>query len=168
MTNGGDANLKDGKDDPVIHAIIMTGVPDAANRISLAIEYGADINGFDASGYTPLLDAISWFGQYDLALLLLEGGADPTVYQKDQLPNAIHRVLIEERQAALRSEAERAGLARVKKWLEDHGYDLVTAKSDIDRWAKWGQMAPGDFGRLRKLELKKRMEAEAQNEVQQP
>lgn len=168
MRSGGDPNLKDGKGHPVIQAIVMTGVPDAANRISLAIDNGADINAYGRAGATPVFDAISWFGQYDLALLLLERGADPTIYQKDQLQNAIHLVLIEERQSDLRSEAERAGLARVKKWLQDHGYDLVTAKSDIDRWAKWGQMAPGDFARLRKAELKRRMEAEAQNEVQQP
>jgi len=168
MRSGGDPNLKDGKGHTVIHAIIMTGVPDAMNRISMAIEHGADINAYDASGATPVYLAIGWFGQYDLALLLLERGADPTIELRDQLGNAIHRVLLEERQRALRSEAERAGLAKVKKWLEDHGYDLVTAKSDIDRWAKWGQMAPGDFARLRKSELKKRREAEDTNEVPEP
>ncbi|MCA9205658.1 MAG: ankyrin repeat domain-containing protein, partial [Planctomycetales bacterium] len=94
---GGDPNLKDGKGNTVLHAIIKTGVPDASNRIALAIDSGGEIDAYGAGGDTPLLTAISWFGQFDIALLLLERGADPTVYQKDQLPNAIHLVLLEER-----------------------------------------------------------------------
>jgi ankyrin repeat protein len=168
MKSGGNPNLKDGKGSPVIHAVIMTGVPDAKTRISLAIDNGADINAFDKSGGTPVFLAIGWLGQYDLALLLLERGADPTIYQKDQLPNALHLVLLEERQSALRSEAERAGLAKVRKWLEDHGYDLVSAKSDVDRWAEWGKMSPTSAARHRKAELKKRRETRATNKVQKP
>lgn len=168
LDGGGDPNLKDGEGSTVLQAIIVAGVPDAERRVRLALDRGADINAYGRSGATPVFDAVSWFGQYDVALLLLERGADPLVHQKDQLPNAIHRVLIEERDSARRTESERGGIARIKKWLEVNGYDLVTAKADVDRWATWGKMSPDRAARLRKTELMKRKETTPCKDAEYP
>lgn len=61
--------------EPLIYRAIMYRRPD---NVSLLLKYGAEIDYQDKSGSTPLRKAVT-ARQFEIALLLLRSGADPTI-----------------------------------------------------------------------------------------
>ncbi len=170
LKHGGDPNLRDGEGNCVIHEIIANGVPDARERIKLAIDHGADINAFDKHGNTSLILSLSTFSQYDLTLWLLNQEADPSIYKVDTLGNAIHSAFGLQRAISdgriFVSTEQRLKLEEVIQWLRDHGYDVDSAKADSDRWAMLAKKRPGDPGWFIKKEVADRKAREAAEEAQ--
>jgi len=81
LEHGGDPNIivNKGWDMPVLYRSIMSRRPD---NVLLLIKFGADIDHRDNAGQTPLIKATN-ATMFELALLLLRQGADPTI--KDRL-----------------------------------------------------------------------------------
>src|SRR5690606_3234317 len=103
-------------------------------KIRVLLDQGADINYMNGAWKTPAMQATTWGGQYDLALMLLEAGADPAVYKPSSNYKLIHTVLAEgKRRAATWAPQQRADYERLVKWLEDRGESLNDAQADKDR-----------------------------------
>ncbi len=103
---------------------------------------------------TPVMEAVGWPGQFDVALLMLEPGADFRKYMDDERKRLIHLVAMEEDRLDEYSPEKRAQFRELVKWLEDRGESYEEAKADLARWASWGRvsgeydqkMAAGEIG----------------------
>lgn len=75
LEHGADPNTRyRGSNEPILfNALVPEGLP----RVSLLVAAGADVNATDVYGVTALNEAVST-ELYDIALYLLEHGADPT------------------------------------------------------------------------------------------
>ena len=71
-------------------------MPDKKQRIQLLIDKGANLDHVGNSD-TAAMIAVGWGGQYDIALMLLDAGADPGVYAKLWNRKLVHSVAQEER-----------------------------------------------------------------------
>lgn len=80
LEHGGDPNtiVNDEWKIPVLYRAIMNRRP---NNVMLLIEFGANIDHQDRSGKTPLMQATT-ARIFEIALLLLRQGADPTIKNK--------------------------------------------------------------------------------------
>ena len=83
------------------------------------------------------MQAVSWFGQYELALMMLEAGANFCKYDESDIQRLIHIVVDQERHLNEYTPEQRAGFHELVKWLEDHGESYEAAKADIARWDSW-------------------------------
>jgi hypothetical protein len=165
--NGGDPNIRHsgplGFEHTPLFAVITRGSGDKAAKIRRLIDLGADINDRGTGG-TPVMQAVTWGGQYDLALMMLEAGADYQVYQHNDYRRLIHVVAGQERRLNEYTPEQRAGFHQVVKWLEDHGESYEAAKADIARWDSWSR-STGEFRRKMDAEIaerKAREKAEAE------
>ena len=104
-----------------------------------------------AVGATPVMTAVGWGGQYDLAIMMLEAGADHRAYEESQIQRLIHRVVREERRLNSATLEQKAKFHELVKWLEDHGESYAEAKKDRDRWDSWSRTTG---------EIKEKMDAE--------
>lgn len=77
LEHSGDPNtiVDRGWNMPLLYRAIMGRRPD---NVLLLLEFGADIDHRDNAGQTPLLKAVN-ATMFEIALLLLEKGADPTI-----------------------------------------------------------------------------------------
>jgi hypothetical protein len=83
------------------------------------------------------MQAVSWFGQYELAIMMLEAGANFRTYGESESQRLIHIVTKQERRLNEYTPEQRAGFHELVKWLEDHGESYEAAKADIARWDSW-------------------------------
>jgi uncharacterized protein len=138
--HGGDPNIRHaghlGFRDTPLFAVITRGAGDKAAKVRRLIELGADMNAL-AMGYTPVMQAVGWFGQFDVALMMLEAGADFRKYDESEAQRLIHVVAGQEHRLGQYTPAQRAGFHELVKWLEDHGESYAEAKADIERWDSW-------------------------------
>jgi hypothetical protein len=138
--NGGDPNIRHtgplGFSQTPLFAVITRGSGDKVAKVRKLIDLGADMNAL-ASGDTPVTQAVSWFGQYDLALMMLEAGADFRKYMENDAMRLIHVVVRMEHRLGQYTPEQRAKFHELVKWLEDHGESYEKAKADIARWDSW-------------------------------
>jgi ankyrin repeat protein len=138
--NGGDPNIRHtgplGFKHTPLFAVITRGSGNKAAKIRRLIELGADMND-RASGGTPVMQAVTWGGQYNLALMMLEAGADHQTYQHNEYRRLVHVVAGQERRLGQYAPEQRDGFHKLVKWLEDHGESFEKAKADIARWDSW-------------------------------
>ena len=138
--HGGDPNIRHtgplGFSQTPLFAVITRGGGDKAAKIRRLIDLGADMND-RFSGGTPVMQAVTWFGQFKLALMMLEAGADHRTYQHNEYRQLIHVVAGQERRLHEYTPEQRAGFHELVKWLEDHGESYEEAKADIARWDSW-------------------------------
>jgi hypothetical protein len=115
--------------------------------------------------------AASWFKQNDLALIMLDAGADFRRYDRHECQRLIHLVVRQEfgtvglKALTPQMQADRAA---VIKWLEDHGESYEAAKADIARWDSWGR-STGEYDREMSAEIaerKAREQAEAEQKAE--
>ena len=165
--NGGDPNIRHtgplGFSQTPLFAVITRGGGDKAAKIRRLIDLGADMND-RFSGGTPVMQAVTWFGQFKLALMMLEAGADHRTYQHNEYRQLIHVVAGQERRLHEYTPEQRAGFHELVKWLEDHGESYEEAKADIARWDSWSRTT-GEFRRKMDAEIaerKAREKAEAE------
>ncbi len=138
--HGGDPNLVQksaiGNNDTPIAILITHGLPNKERRIQLLIDKGADLNQL-AKGRTLPMRAASWGGQYDIALMLLKAGADPTIYKHKGAMKLAHVLVREESRGKTGSLNQREHYRNLVEWLEKHGESLDEARAELDRWASW-------------------------------
>jgi ankyrin repeat protein len=138
--HGGDANVRHtgplGFSQTPLFAVITFGSGDRAAKIRRLIDLGADMNAL-SNGGTPVMQAVSWFGQHELALMMLEAGADFRKYDESESQRLIHIVVKQERRLNEYTPEQRAKFHELVKWLEDRGESYTEAKADIARWDSW-------------------------------
>jgi len=123
-------------------------------RIRRLIALGADMNALTPSR-TPVMDAVLWPGQFDLALTMLEAGADFRMYMDDEHKRLIHLVVMQEDRLDEYSPEKRVKFQEVVKWLEDRGESYEEAKADLARWASWGRVS-GEYDQKMAAEIAER------------
>jgi len=138
--HGGDPNIRHtgplGFSQTPLLAVITGGGGDKAAKVRRLIGLGADMND-RASGGTPAMQAVTWFGQYEVALMMLEAGAKYETYQHGEYRRLIHVVAGQERRLNEQFPEQRSTFQKLVKWLEDHGESYEKAKADIARWDSW-------------------------------
>ena len=98
-----------------------------------------------AVGTTAVIQAVSWGGQFDLALMMLNAGADFRQYEENEIQRLIHVVVRQERRLGEYSPERKAKFYELVKWLEDHGEPYAKAMAEIARGDSWS----GTTGELR-------------------
>jgi len=138
--HGGDPNIRHtgplGFSQTPLFAVITRGGGDKAAKIRRLIDLGADMNAL-SNGGIPAMQAVSWFGQYELALMMLEAGANFCKYDESDIQRLIHIVVDQERHLNEYAPEQRAGFHELVKSLEDHRESYEAAKADIARWDSW-------------------------------
>lgn len=167
FANGGDLNLLTqnelGFDAPPLTALIKSFLPDKRERISALIRLGADVNAKASTGETPAIEAVTWFGQYDIAVELLEAGADWRVYHDNWLARLPHMVLQEKQNARGITPNRAAAFKALWAWLERDGADFDEVKDDYARWNSWqakGSRYAAEEQRKEAARNRRRFEAE--------
>ncbi len=164
MQYGGDPNLVNPvTKDPIMFALIRRGQGREKERFRVLIEKGLDLNRKDVQGRTAPLSAVGWFQQYDLALFLLENGANPKLYDERQNSRLIHLVVGRQQNPTFKHEAPiiQEQHRRLLDWLVAHGESIQEAERDLARWQSWGAKADVDRIRLREEETAARKAKEA-------
>ncbi|QDU27812.1 Ankyrin repeats (3 copies) [Anatilimnocola aggregata] len=162
--HGGDPNLV--RTDRIfsghtpLFAVIARGRGNKKEKIKFLIEKGANLDHMSGSWATPTMDALSG-GRYDIALMLLDAGADHKVYQPKSNARLIHVVIGEEHRSKIWTPEQKADYEKVVQWLIDHGESVEEARADIARWKSWID-ASGEYRRNMDAEIAERMRREAQ------
>jgi ankyrin repeat protein len=164
--NGGDVNLVETRkgvaSETPIFKVIKWGGVDKKERLQFLIDKGADLNYLSGSGATPPVQATSWGGQYDIALMLLKAGADHAIYRPKSNSRLIHLLVGEKvRRGAIWTPQQRADYEELVAWLEARGESIETATADIARWKSWNA-ASGEYRRNIDAEIAERERREAQ------
>lgn len=135
--HGGDPNLRTGRyDDVPLTLVIERGGISREGRLRKLIAVGADPNVL-SGGRTPAMKAVSWGGQYDLANLLLDLGADHKVYARDGVRRLIHVVLAEEQAFRGNGPQQMADYQALLERLTERGESIEAARQDRQRWDSW-------------------------------
>lgn len=122
LKHGGDPDTKDVRygsliaGGTIIYSAIMNH---RSENVRLLIASGASIRHEDGSGYTPLMLAAN-INQYEIAYMLLECGADPTIRTKWGADLASHMVRFGDRGIPRRGK-QRAYYEKVIEELRDRG-----------------------------------------------
>lgn len=126
-----------------VYTVIKSGAGDKKKRIARLAEVGGSMNRAPGADRSPLATAESWFGRYDLCLLLLDLGADPGRYEGNELTKITHLLegtLNDKRRGTgqLRdaSPEQLADFERLVERLELMGESLAAARADKERWSR--------------------------------
>jgi hypothetical protein len=165
FAHGGDANLwHREKHRPPLQLLLVGPAKDKKQKVQKLIDLGADLNANRGDEYTggstPVITATSTFGQYDLALLLLEAGADYQVYLADDHIKLIHVVAMAEKRRPQWSPQQERDYQNLVDWLESHGESVESAKADLERWGSWHTFN-GEYRRKMDAEIARRKAREA-------
>ena len=123
-------------------------------QVMRLIALGADMNALNPDS-TPVMDAVLWPGQFDLALTMLEAGADFRKYMDDESTRLIHLVAMQEDRLDEYSPEKLAKFRELVQWLEDRGESYEEAKADLARWASWGRVS-GEYDQKMAAEITER------------
>jgi len=166
MKHGGDPNLPGMKylDSPLL-TVIKLGGHRKLDRVQLLLDSGADVEYEGTLKESALRQAISWGGQYDVALKLLRGGADPMRYRTNSYQNAVHVAVREKRRAPTWSTKQAADYAELLREFKLKGCPIDEAKADVARWESWGPLSLDDLGKKggQERQLARERQAKRQN-----
>ena len=172
MQFGGDPHLLDQRRNTPLYSVITGTATDKIERIQLLIDAGADLNyRSEDSHATAVSKAVSWFGQYELALFLLKSGADPDVYDYNSNSKLVHTVLKERDKLRYDGPEQQAAYDRLVDWLKQNGADFEAAQADLDLWKAWSDLPPQETIRLHKQAIAARIaqeQAENNNPAPKP
>jgi hypothetical protein len=91
-------------------------------------------------------------GFFNLALVLLEAGANPSIYQQNESQKLSHVVVRQHSRLQNGSPDQAADYNKLIKWLDDHGESVDAAREDIKRWDSWSRTT-GEYKRRIKEEI---------------
>ena len=175
FAHGGDPNLAQqtkvlGRGDCPLHLVIISPVRDKRKKVQKLLDLGADINHVSFAGATPAISA-SRSREYDILLMLLNAGADYTIYpfpnNNDRL---VHGVLVSGMnldKTGAWAPGEKQKHEAVLDWLQAHGESVEKAREDIARWCSW-KTYNGEFQRKTAAEVAERKAREAAKKQQPP
>ncbi len=180
FAHGGDPNLVRNsvmtkKGYTPLFSVITGGGPKKLAHVRTLIEKHADLDHTDSSGSTPVMTAVSWGGQYDIALELLKAGANYKAYLHRRNNRLIHLVVSEVERTPNQpitrmtprarkldwTPQQAADFQKLVKWLEDHGESVTDARADIIRWQSWRRLSSGEYRRKMDAEIAERVAREA-------
>src|SRR5436190_16367837 len=96
LNHGGDINLVNPRTkECLLSTVIQEARGKTKERVKMLIDRGVDVNNM-SDGIPPIIAAASFFGQYKIATILLEAGADPLLRIEDRTTKLTH-VLVAER-----------------------------------------------------------------------
>jgi hypothetical protein len=161
MKHEGDPNLVNSRSKATtIREVIMSGTADKRSRVQLLIDKGVDLNQLDGS-FTPAMRAVSWFSQWDLALMILEAGADPDVYKEESNSKLVHTIVRFQDSLAQATPTQKAAHKKLVDWLESHGQSMKQAEADLQRWDSLRASKPlSEYGKIMRAEVEQRKAAE--------
>ena len=164
--HGGDPNLRTSlyEDVPLTLVIKGGGGGNREGKIRALIAAGADPDMFSGQ-ITPTVNAVTWGGQYGLASLLLDLGADHRVYEENGMRRLIHFVVLEEQAFRGDDPRQKADYQALLKRLTDRGESIELARKDIARWYSWSRTT-NEYNEKMDAEIaerKAREKAEAKN-----
>ncbi len=137
LKHGGDPNLEGRLGRLPLHCVMTSG-PNPEERIKMLLKAGADINGVGEAGDPPIIRAAG-YGNFPLAIFLLEQGADPRV-RDAHLSNIADTLVIREMNNSKRwPPSVRADFFRLEQWLLDHNISVKNARADFTRWKAWSK-----------------------------
>ena len=151
MQAGGDPNIRNRLNMPVMVIIIHATVADARERCAIALQSGADIN-VRWGGATLPMEAVAAGGQFDLAMYLIEQGADFKAYRDDKLQKLIHALVNREADVAQLPPENQLGYKRLLNWLVGQGEDADAARADFARWAEFSSV-PAEYAKQWQAEV---------------
>jgi uncharacterized protein len=164
FAHGGDPNLiRNGVSTSrtPLFTVIGGSARDRKKQVVTLIEKRANLNHQDGSGATPAMSAVTQGGQYDIALVLLNAGADHGIYLNDSNSRLIHLVMKQESLKEAWSPQQNADYQDLVRWLEEHGESLQTAREDLARWKSWSG-TPAELAKLRRNEIAERKARESE------
>lgn len=93
MDHGGDAKLADAKTgESPLDIVLERGVPDSRERVETLLQHGVDLNRFCRWTSTYPIVAAFYNNKYDVAVRLLEAGADPKLAHPKNGRRLIHAI----------------------------------------------------------------------------
>ncbi|HEY4312302.1 MAG TPA: hypothetical protein VGN12_22835 [Pirellulales bacterium] len=118
-----------------LHVVTQNGFLDMKERIELLLAKKPELNRFCRWNLTyPVTGAVQ-SSQFGAALVLLEAGADPKLYEPDGERKLIHAVLHTKKRTLQYLPPERvAEFDALVAWLAQHGETLDQAQADEDEW----------------------------------
>jgi ankyrin repeat protein len=154
--HGGDPNLRavQWDDAPLTLVIKGGGGGNREGKIRTLIAAGADPNML-SGGRSQAMRAVSWGGQYGLATLLLDLGADHMVYEANGMRRLIHVVVAEEQAFRANGPQQKADYQALLTRLTDRGESIELARKDLQRWDSWSRTT-GEYNQKMDAEIAER------------
>jgi uncharacterized protein len=165
FAHGGDPNIAKrtetlGNGETPLFCVIKGRADNKAEKIKALIRKGADVNRQDANGMTAAMTAAGWGGRYDIALILLEAGADPRIYQSNRIQKLIHIIARMDDRLQFAGAQQQSDYQKLIKWLKEHAESIDEAREDIKRWDSW---SGDEVSRKMDAEIAARIAKEARN-----
>jgi hypothetical protein len=168
LNHGGDINLVNPRTmDCLLTLVIQQAKSKTKERVKMLIDRGVDVNNMSNST-PPIIAAASWFGQYRLATMLLEAGADPSLRIEDRTTKLTH-VLVAKRDRMVEhkygSPKQWEDFNELVELLKKRGESLDEADADIKRWQSWASKPEDLKKQLMEAEISERKAREAAAKV---
>jgi uncharacterized protein len=132
--HGGDPNLiKNGlisKQTPLF-TVITGRTPNKLEKIKFLIDKGVDLNHVDGGGATPFAEAVGR-GFYNIALQLLEAGADRKKTISNSTWRLVHLAVLEERRRPYWSPEQKEDYQKLMAWFEKHGESTSAIRAEMN------------------------------------
>ena len=117
-----------------LFTVIFGSAKDKAEKLQSLIKLGANVDHIDGVGHTAPMSAIAQ-GDYDLALLLLEAGANhkhvnPNWHGKYRLA---HYVRLDLSRKPRWSDQQAKDYEKLVAWMEAHGESMEKAQKELDQ-----------------------------------
>lgn len=156
-----------------VYFVIRSGAADKKERITRLAQLGANLNRPEGVSSSPLVVAEGYFGRYDLCLLLLDLGADPTLYEGDGVSRLTHLLCgtLEQKQRGVgqlrdASPEQMKAFDELVKRLEGMGLSMAEAQADRERWGSAKDLI--ELGEMRRKERIDREQREKEATKQTP
>lgn len=151
-----------------VYFVITSGAADKKERITRLAELGANLNRPEGVFASPLVTADGHFGRYDLCLLLIDLGADPTAYEGDGVSRITHQLCgsLDQKRRGIgqlrdASPEKMKAFEELVERLEGMGLSMAEAQADRERWGQAGDLIKLGKMRRKEREDRERREREA-------
>jgi hypothetical protein len=150
-----------------VYFVIESGAADKKQRITQLAKLGASLNRPEGVASSPLVIAEGHFGRYDLCLLLLDLGADPTRYEGNGVSRITHKLCgtLSDKKRGV-GQLRDASPEKMKAFedlvtrLESMGLSMAEAQADRERWGNAKDLIELGEMRRKEREVRERREKE--------